>query len=197
MFLRLATELLDFVWGLDILDIASAPGCELSICPTCAKKHPEKYYLGATYYAGFAPCVNRWVQSPRHPSNLLAQAKQVSGNLTRPRGWEMWKGSTTMAWKKVLIVGALKLAMQLKTTKLSWKFLESKVVQKRCRCKGPAFRLTTVVVEKKRKHVDEKHRLSRSGRGSRGEKKKTLSRQTPYDQGFDFGAHDGIATQNF
>eukprot|EP00971_Amphidinium_carterae_P352033 6492391-Amphidinium_carterae.2 len=71
--------------------------------------------------------------------------------------------------------------------------LELKVVRKRCRGKGPASRLTSVVVEKKRKHVDAepKKRKLWPNECCQGRDQTVTAATTPY-QGFEFGVHDGF-----
>eukprot|EP00971_Amphidinium_carterae_P113937 2257739-Amphidinium_carterae.2 len=67
--------------------------------------------------------------------------------------------------------------------------LELKVVRKRCRCKGPASRLTTVVVQKKRKSADEEPLTVK--------KQKREPATTSYEQGFDFGVPHRAVSQGF
>eukprot|EP00971_Amphidinium_carterae_P277626 5510265-Amphidinium_carterae.1 len=69
--------------------------------------------------------------------------------------------------------------------------LELKVVRKRCRGKGPASRLTTGGVEKKRKHVDEEPHTVKKRKTEpwpkehcQGRDKTVIAATTRYEQGF-------------
>eukprot|EP00971_Amphidinium_carterae_P072616 1436178-Amphidinium_carterae.1 len=76
--------------------------------------------------------------------------------------------------------------------------LELKVVRKRCRCKGPASRLTTVVVEKKRKSADEEPLTVKKQKREPWPKDQTvIAATTRYEQGFDFGVPHGAVSQGF